>query len=60
MDTAEYRARALDLRDKAKITHDQEVRAHLLMMADEYDWLAARLEDQERETGEPERSKRAS
>jgi hypothetical protein len=36
MDAAEYRAKARELREKARTTHDQEVRGNLLTIADQY------------------------
>jgi hypothetical protein len=52
MDAADYRAKARELRDKARTTLGQSECAHLLTMADEYDWLAARSEAKKRETEE--------
>ena len=52
MYAADYRAKARELRDKARTTLGQSECAHLLTMADEYDWLAARSEAKKRETEE--------
>jgi hypothetical protein len=50
MDASEYRAKARELREMAKSTRGQEVRSHLLEIADEYDALAKALEADKRET----------
>jgi hypothetical protein len=50
MDAAEYRAKAHELREKARTAHDQEVRGHLLTIADQYDALAKALKTDKRET----------
>ena len=44
MDAEYCRAKARELREKAKTTHDPSARAHLLVMADQYDWLAGWIE----------------
>jgi hypothetical protein len=53
MDAVDYRAKARELREKARTTHDQKVRAHLLMIADQYDRLGAGAEDQQLESEKP-------
>jgi hypothetical protein len=45
MEAAEYRTKVRELREKAKITHDQRTRADLLTIADQYDLLAKYAED---------------
>jgi hypothetical protein len=50
MDAVEYRAKARELREKARTAHDQEVRGHLLTIADQYDALAKALKTDKRET----------
>ena len=50
MDAAEYRAKARELREKAMTAHDQEVRGHLLTIADQDDGLANALKTDKRET----------
>ena len=47
MDAAEYRAKAREL---ASTTHDEKMRAELLVMADQYDSLVKALEADKRET----------
>jgi hypothetical protein len=53
MDAVDYRAKARELREKARTTHAQKVRAHLLMIADQYDRLGAGAEDQQLESEKP-------
>jgi hypothetical protein len=53
VDSGEYCARARELREVAETTRDQNVRAELLALADRYDRLAARAEDQERKGEKP-------
>jgi hypothetical protein len=60
MDAANYRIKARELRAKARNTLGQSECAHLLTMADEYDWLAARAEAKKRETEENQRPTRGS
>jgi hypothetical protein len=47
---AEHRAKARELRELASTTHDEKMRAELLVMADQYDSLAKALEAEKRET----------
>jgi hypothetical protein len=44
VDAAEYRAKAREMREKARTTHDPSAHADLLMMANQYDWLAKWIE----------------
>ena len=53
MDAAEYRARARELREVAETTHDHVARAHLLVIAGQYDRLAEWAEAKEREVEKP-------
>ena len=53
MDPLEFCAKARELREKARTIHDQKVRGHMLAIAEQYDWLAARAENQERESEKP-------
>jgi hypothetical protein len=53
VNAAEYRAKAREMRDKARTTHDQRTRAQLVAMADQYDLLAATAPDHQRESEKP-------
>jgi hypothetical protein len=53
MDSGEYRASARELREVADITHDHVARAHLLVIAGQYDRLAEWAEAKERESKKP-------
>jgi hypothetical protein len=48
-DAKEYQAKARELREKARTTHAESGRLHRLVMADQYDWLAALAEGREPE-----------
>ena len=53
MEAAEYGAKARELREIAGTTHDPVTRAHLLVIAGQYDQLAEWAEAKERETEQP-------
>jgi hypothetical protein len=46
MDTEDCRAKARELRQKARTANDSTNRAHLLVMAEQYYWFAGWIEDQ--------------
>ena len=50
MDAAEYRARARELREIAESMHDPVARAHVLVIAGQYDQLAEWAEVRGRES----------
>jgi hypothetical protein len=46
MEAAEYRAKARELRHKARTINNPRTRAHLLVMAAQYYWFAGWIEAQ--------------
>jgi hypothetical protein len=53
MDADGYRAKARELRERSRHANETGNRAHLLMMADEDDWLGAQAEDRQRKSERP-------
>jgi hypothetical protein len=45
VDAEDCRAKARDLRETARTAKDTTARAHLLVLAEQYDWLAKHAED---------------
>jgi hypothetical protein len=52
VDAAEYRAKAREMREKAKTVFDLRARSPVLVIAEQYDWLAEWAEEKARETEE--------
>jgi hypothetical protein len=50
VDAEDCRAKARELREKARTMHEQEARAHLLVMAEQYDLLAKHTADDDRKS----------
>jgi hypothetical protein len=53
VDAEDCRAKARVLREKARTTKDPSARAHLLVMAEQYDWLARQAQTEKRESEKP-------
>jgi hypothetical protein len=53
VDAEDCRAEARELREKVRTTKDPSARAHLLVMAEQYDWLARQAEAEKRESETP-------